>query len=335
MKRAWISLVILTTVYFISLFSELIANDKPLLIRYEGKTWFFAAYNTYSDIELGGRYKTEAQYKEMKKEPRFADNPDNFMIFPIIPYSPYSSSYSLMELNSNPPTRPDSRHIFGTDKSGRDVFVRLLYGYRISMSFAIILLIIMIMISTLVGGLQGYFGGWYDLSAQRLIEILSSLPFLYIVILVGHTVGQGLITLIVIMSIFNWIGLSYYVRSEFLRIKKIQYVESARAIGKNPLQILYGEILPNAVTPIVTFAPFSLIGAISALSSLDYLGFGLPAPTPSWGELIKQGMEPEHLTSYWLSVFPIVILFITLLLTAFVGEGLREAFDPKEYSKMV
>ncbi|OQB67842.1 MAG: Inner membrane ABC transporter permease protein YejE [Spirochaetes bacterium ADurb.Bin133] len=329
-KRAWISLIILASVYFISLFSEFIANDKPIVIRYEGRYYFFAAFKFYSDIEFGGKYKTEAQYKEIAKTDRFTQNPKNFMMFPPIPYSPYSSN--LEDLEGFPPTPPDLKHILGTDDRGRDVFTRLLYGFRVSMTFSIILLILEIAIGVFIGALQGYLGGVFDITSQRLIEILSSLPFLYIVILLGAVLGKGLATLIIVMGIFNWIGLSYYIRSEFLKLKQLQYVEAARAIGMNPLAILFSEMLPNALTPIVTFAPFSLIGGVSALSSLDYLGFGLPAPTPSWGELIKQGTE--YLSCYWLSVYPFVALFMTLLLTAFVGEGTREAIDPKSYSKI-
>lgn len=329
-KRAFVSLLILGTVFIISLFSEFLANDKPIVIRFDGKYYFFAAFKFYPDNLFGGRYKTEAQYKKIASSEQFNSNPKNFMLFPIIPYSPYTSN--LEELEGFPPTPPDFKHILGTDDRGRDVFVRLLYGFRVSISFALILLIIEIFFGIIIGGIQGYIGGGLDITVQRLIEILSSLPFLYIVILVGNIFGKGLLTIIFIMAIFNWIGLSYYIRAEFLRLKQFQFVEAAKAMGMNPFKILFSEILPNAITPIVTFAPFSLIGGVSVLSSLDYLGFGLPAPTPSWGELIKQGTE--HLSCYWLSVYPFVALFITLLLTAFIGEGTREAVDPKVLSKI-
>ena len=327
-KRALVSLIILGSLYFISLFSEFIANDKPILIRYEGKYYFFAAFRFYSDETFGGRYKTEAAYKKIAKSDAFRANPKNFMWFPIIPYSPYNSN--LAELDGFPPTAPDSHHIMGTDDRGRDMFVRLLYGFRVSMTFALILLIPEILLGVAIGGIQGYIGGMFDLTLQRIIEILSSLPFLYIVILIGNIFGKSLGTLILILGMFNWIGLSYYIRAEFLRIKQFQFVQAARSMGMAPFKILFSEILPNALTPIITFMPFSLIGNISSLSSLDYLGFGLPAPTPSWGELIKQGTE--YLTSYWLSVYPFVALFLTLLLTAFIGEGIREAVDPKDFS---
>ncbi|MBN2532408.1 MAG: ABC transporter permease subunit [Spirochaetales bacterium] len=329
-KRAIVSLFILIILYVISFFSELIANDKPILIQYNGKLYFFAAYNLYPDKTFGGNYDTETQYRELSKTDRFTSTKGNFILFPPIPYSPYTSN--LNELTKNPPTPPDGRHLLGTDDRGRDVFARLLYGFRVSMSFAIILLIIEIIIGVIIGALQGYSGGFFDLTAQRFIEILSALPFLYIIILTGNIFGQGFNTLIIVMSIFNWIGLSYYIRAEFLRIKKFQFVDAAKLLGTGDIKILFSEILPNALVPIITFAPFSLIAAIQTLSALDYLGFGLPAPTPSWGELMRQGME--HLSSFWLSVYPFIALFLTLLLLAFVGEGLREAMDPKEYARM-
>jgi microcin C transport system permease protein len=325
-----VSLFILLILYVISLFSECIANDKPLLIRYEGKLYFFAAYFYYPDKTFGGIYDTAAQYRELAETARFSRNKENFMVFPPVPYSPYTSS--LKELTDFPPTPPDSKHILGTDDRGRDVFTRLLYGFRVSLSFALILLVVEIIIGVIIGALQGYLGKTFDITVQRCVEILSALPFLYIVILVGNVIGQGFITLIIVMSFFNWIGLSYYMRAEFLKIKKNQFVEAARSLGTGHGKILFSEILPNALVPIVTFAPFSLIAAIKILSGLDYLGFGLPAPTPSWGELMRQGME--DLACYWLSVFPFLILFLTLLLLSFIGEGLREAMDPKEWVRM-
>ncbi len=325
-----VSLIILSVLYVLSLGSELIANDKPLLVVYNGKPHFFAAYTFYSDKIFGGQYDTEAQYRQLNASPAFGRDTGNFMVFPLIPYGPYIST--LDELEGNPPTAPAGDHIMGTDDRGRDVFARLLYGFRISVTFAIILLLLEIIIGCIIGALQGYLGGMFDLTMQRFIEILSALPFLYIVILIGNVLGQSLVTLIIIMTCFNWIGLSYYVRSEFLKHKQQQYVDAARVLGGKGYKILFSEILPNSLTPIITFMPFSLISAIFTLTALDYLGFGLPAPTPSWGELFQQGME--NLSSYWLSIFPFIILFITLLLLAFIGEGVREALDPREYSRM-
>lgn len=328
-KRAWISLLILSIFYLISLFSEFIVNDKPILIKYNNKLYFFAAYKFYSDKTFGGKYDTEVDYKEKNQSFEFKNNKGNFMIFPIIPYGPYKDD--LKNLKGYPPAPPDLNHLLGTDDRGRDVLARLLYGFRVSMTFSLLLLVLEIVIGIIIGGIQGYFGSIVDITFQRIIEIISALPFLYIVILVGHTIGKGFIMLIVVISLFNWIGLSYYIRSEFLKVKQFQFVEAAKAMGASNLRILFLEILPNAITPIISFAPFSVIAGISTLSSLDFLGFGLPAPTPSWGELIRQGTE--NLNCYWLSIFPFIALFLTLLLTAFIGEGLREALNPSEYSK--
>ncbi|MBN2353149.1 MAG: ABC transporter permease subunit [Spirochaetales bacterium] len=329
-KRSVLSLAVLGVLYILSLGSELIANDKPILVFYKNTPYLFNAYIFHSDKTFGGQYDTEAQYRGLNKTAAFMQGSGNYMVFPLVPYSAYSSS--LDELRGNPPTAPDAIHILGTDDRGRDVFARLLYGFRTSLTFALVLLVLEIVIGCVIGALQGYLGGAFDLVMQRLIEILSALPFLYIVILIGNVLGQSFGMLILIMAIFNWIGLSYYIRSEFLKNKQFQFVEAARALGVRGAKILFSEILPNALTPIVTFMPFSLISAVFTLTALDYLGFGLPAPTPSWGELIQQGME--NLSSYWLSVYPFIILFLTLLLLAFVGEGLREALDPREYSRM-
>jgi microcin C transport system permease protein len=329
-RRAFIALCILVGLFFLSLWSELIANDKPLLIHYEGKLYFFAAYNLYADKEFGGKYQTEALYRELSRSERFEAGTGNFILFPLIPYSPYTST--LDELEGTPPTAPDATHILGTDDRGRDVFARLLYGFRISLSFALVLLLLEIVVGCIIGALQGYIGGTFDLIMQRFIEVLSALPFLYVIILIGSVLGQSFSTLIIIMAVFNWIGLSYYIRAEFLRLKKFQFVDAAKVLGVKRYKILFSEMLPNALTPIITFMPFSLISAVFTLTALDYLGFGLPAPTPSWGELIRQGMG--NLSSYWLSVYPFIALFLTLLLLTFVGEGVREAMDPKEYTKM-
>ena len=324
------SLVIIGILYIISLGSELIANDKPLLVAYQGKLYFFTAYFFHPDTTFGGDYETEAQYREIVEREEFKDNPGNFMIFPPVPFSPYSSD--LADLKGYPPTSPDGRHILGTDDRGRDVFARLLYGFRVSLTFALILLVLEIFIGTIIGLFQGYFGGLFDITVQRFIEILSALPSLYIIILAGNVLGQGLVTLIIVMSIFSWIGLSYYMRAEAFRLRNYQFVEASRSLSAGKIRILFSEILPNALVPIITFAPFSLIVSIKTLSALDYLGFGLPAPTPSWGELFRQGLE--HIDSPWLSVFPFIVLFLTLLLLAFIGEGLREAMDPREYARM-
>ncbi|MBN2442285.1 MAG: ABC transporter permease subunit [Spirochaetales bacterium] len=323
-KRAMISLCILLSLYCISLCAEVVANDKPLLIRYNGKLFFFPVYIFYPGTAFGGDYDTEARYTELAKTHGFKQNKDNFILFPPVPYSPYTAD--LTELSGLPPHSPDLSHFLGTDDKGRDVFARLLYGFRVYMSLAIILLILEIIIGMSIGILRGYGGRIIDVIGGRFIDILSVLPFLYIVILIGDVIGRGFVTLIVVISIFNWIGLSCHMRAELFRMRKNSFIDAAKILGTGHIKIIFCEILPNTFSSIITFAPFSLIASIKLLFGLDYLGFGLPASSPGWGELMNQGME--HLSSYWLSVFPFLILLITLLLLAFVGQGIREAVDP-------
>lgn len=326
-KRGYYSLIIIAVFYSISLASELVANNKPILVRYEGK-FYFPAVKFYPEKTFGGTLGTLADYKKLRQSPQF-EKKGNFIVFPPIPYGP---NESLLHIAGNPPTPPTGKNLMGTDDRGRDILTRLIYGFRVSVTFALILAVLGILNGTIIGGLQGFLGGYFDLTAQRLVEVLGMLPFLYLIILIGSIFGQGFVVLLIVYCIFNWIGLSYYMRAEFYRLRNFQFVEAARAMGIGNLKIIFRHILPNALTPIITMLPFMVITAIFSLSALDYLGFGLPPPTPSWGELMRQGLG--NIKSYWISLFPFFILFITLLLFAFIGEALREAFDPKQYSKM-
>ncbi|NLW47224.1 MAG: ABC transporter permease [Firmicutes bacterium] len=328
MKRAYFSFWILVGLYIISLFSNLIANDKPLLVRYEGKM-FFPIFRFYDGANFGLEATEKPNYKELNETSAFTQTRGNFMVFPLIPYGP---NESLLNIEGYPPTSPTLKNLLGTDDRGRDILTRLLYGFRISFSFALLITFCSLAVGIIIGALQGYFHGWFDLTMQRVIEIFSTLPFLYIVIIISSSLGTGFLVLLLIFVIFDWIGISYFIRSEFLKLREVQFVEAARALGVSDWKIMFRHMLPNALTPIITFLPFSLIGAITSLSALDFLGFGLPAPTPSWGELMRQGLG--NIFSYWLSVFPVLALFGVLLLIAFVGEGIRDAFDPKEYQKM-
>lgn len=332
LKRAKYSLWILVGLYIISLFANFIANDQPLIVNYEGKL-FFPVVKFYNGSHFGLSATDVPNYKELQRSPAFQNKdatgrPRNWMVFPILPYG-YNES---LELEDNPPTPPTARNLLGTDDRGRDILTRLLYGYRISFSFALLITLSSMTLGVFIGALQGYFGGLFDMTMQRLIEIFSALPFLYIVIIIGSSIGPSFGMLLIIFTIFDWVGISYYMRSEFLKLREIQFVEAAKALGVKDWKIMFRHILPNALTPIITFLPFQLIGSFTSLSALDFLGFGLPAPTPSWGELMRQGIG--NIFSYWLSVFPVLALFLVLLLIAFVGEGIRDAFDPKEYHKM-
>ncbi len=234
--------------------------------------------------------------------------------------------------NRQPPTPPSSSHWFGTDDRGRDVFVRIAYGFNISLSFSLIVVFISYLIGVSVGASLGYFGGRYDIIMQRFIEIWGSIPFLYTVIVISSILMPNFALLVALLCIFSWVGMTYFIRGEFYREKAKDYVHAAIAMGASNSRIIFKHILPNALTPVIAFGPFAVVGGIFSLLSLDYLGFGLPPPTPSWGELIGQGMS--NIFSYWLVMFPMVALFLTLLMVVFIGEAVREAFDPREYSRL-
>ncbi len=230
------------------------------------------------------------------------------------------------------PFRPVRGHPLGIDSSGRDVAARMLYAFRTSMSFGMLLVLATMALGTAAGALQGYYGGKVDLLGQRFIEVWESLPFIYVLILLGSVYGQSFGLLLAIYAIFNWIGISYYMRAEFLRLRKLPFVEAARVIGLPARKIIFRHMLPNALVPLVTFFPFSLVGAIGTMAALDYLGFGLPPPTPSWGELLAQAQEFPQ--AWWLVLVPSLALFFTMLAGVFVGEGLRAAFDPRRFGRM-
>lgn len=325
-KRAYYSFLFLIISYGISLFAPLLANNEPLLVVYQGQ-WFFPVLKFYTEEDFGGEYRTRINYKRLANREDFASG-ESYMIFPPIPYGVNEDNLESLEFGVNPPSPPSSNHWMGTDDRGRDVFTRIFYGYRIAMTFSLLLVFVEMFFAVLIGGIQGYFGGVLDITMQRFIEILSSIPFLYIILIMGSFLGTGFGVLLVTYGALSWIGLSYYMRGEFLRLRNFQFVDAARALGVSTYKILFRHLLPNAITPLVTFLPFTLISSISILSALDFLGYGIPAPNPSWGEMIGQGRE--RLTAYWLIGFPSLALFMTILLTAFVGEGLRDAFDSKE-----
>jgi microcin C transport system permease protein len=230
------------------------------------------------------------------------------------------------------PFRPVKGHLMGIDGAGRDVFARILYGLRTSMTFGLLLVFASMVLGIITGALQGYYGGAVDITGQRLIEIWSALPFLYIMILMGSVYGRSFPLLLFCYGLFNWIGISYYMRAEFLRLREQPFVEAAICMGIASHKIIFKHILPNGLVPVVTFFPFSLVGAIGALAALDYLGFGLPPPTPSWGELIFQAQQFRW--AWWLILYPSLALFTVMLLGVFVGEGIRNAYDPKRYTRL-
>jgi microcin C transport system permease protein len=230
------------------------------------------------------------------------------------------------------PLRPVQGHPFGLDSAGRDVLVRILYGLRTSLTFGLLLVVVTMMAGIAMGALQGYYGGLVDLLGQRAVEIWESLPFLYILILMGSVFGRSFSLLLICYGIFNWVGISYYIRAEFLRLRKLPFVEAAWCMGLPARKIIFRHILPNALVPVITFFPFSLVGAIGVLAALDYLGFGLPPPTASWGEMLAQAQEYNW--AWWLSLYPSLALFLVMLLGVFIGEGVRAAFDPRRYTRL-
>ncbi len=509
MKRAWWAFWILILLYAASLGSELLCNDKPLMVRFNGAT-YFPLFRFYpEDTFLGNGRMTRPDYKTLAESPIFKDQPGNTMIFPLIPHGPlesikpdrieipnqveatwvpeprvgtvdagpdgvlrrpvalewleeggtvldgrtlealapvsaalraamdrrfanqdspaYEESVVLsqdrrlvlslsafrprsapprtvrltlrkaqdekarratvrfsekVEVVSDPaniwtslneadreqvrarvrerfagtaaalamtvggqpsrvefsreviryPFRPVHGHPLGLDSAGRDVLARLLYGLRISLTFGVLLVLAAMVMGTLIGALQGYYSGRVDLIGQRVIEIWESLPFLYVMILLGSIYGQGFLLLLVVYGLFNWIGISYYMRAEFLRLRKLPFVEAAHCMGLPGRKIIFRHILPNALVPLVTFFPFSLVGAIGSLAALDYLGFGLPPPTPSWGDLLSQAQE--YSWAWWLVLYPTLALFVVMLLGVFIGEGVQSAFNPRKFSRL-
>jgi microcin C transport system permease protein len=339
LKRGYYSFLAIVFAYLLSFALPVLINDKALVVRYNG-SFYFPIFRYYPASTFGQPGIGEAVYRDLKDVLK-RENAGNWVLMP--PY-PYSATESLLDLPGSPPHEPSREHFFGTDDRARDVFARLAYGFNVSMTFALIVTIIGEGFGILVGALVGYFGGKLDILGQRAIEIWSSLPFLYTIIIISSIVvpvylpSRSLVAqpsfwlLVVILAALDWMGITYYVRGEYYREKAKDYVGAAISIGVSEPAIMFKHILPNALTPVVSFTPFTIVANIEALVALDFLGFGLPPPTPSWGELIGQGTE--YLTKWWLIFFPLAAMFLTLLLIVFIGEAVREAFDPKEFSRL-
>lgn len=317
------SLVIFLLLFGLSLFAEVLSNDKPLLIRYQGE-WYFPLLKTYPESTFGGDFPTPADYLDPFIRQSF-DAPGNFAIYPPNPYSFDTLNYFASEPNPAPPSR---ENLLGTDDRGRDILARLLYGFRLSVLFGMVLTVLGVLLGVLSGAMMGFFGGRVDMVSQRLIEIWSSMPELYLLIIFASIFEPSLVLLVVLLSVFGWMGLSDYVRAEFYRNRGLEYVKAARALGLSNWQIIWRHILPNSLTPVITFLPFRMSAAILALASLDFLGLGLPPTSPSLGELLSQGKA--NLDAWWISVSTFVVLVVTLLLLTFMGDALRDAFDTRK-----
>jgi len=326
-KRGWYSFLLLTSCYLLSFLLPLVVNNKPLLLRYEGKTYTPLAH-FYPDSLFGGQGSAEPNYRALAA--RVKAEGKGFAWMPLYPYHP---NESLLDLPGQPPHAPSRAHWCGTDNRGRDVFARLLYGFRISISFALITTLVSYVVGITIGALLGYYGGRFDISVQRLIEIWSAMPFLYTMIIISSILQPNFALLVVVLTLFGWMGMTYYVRGEFYREKAKDYVQAAIGAGVSDWKIILFHILPNSLVPVVTFGPFGVVAYISVLVSLDYLGFGLPSGTPSWGVLLRVGLE-SFVHYPYLVVVPVAALAVTLFMVVMVGEAVREAFDPKVFSRL-
>lgn len=322
-KRGYYSLWIFGILFVLSLFAEVLSNDKPLIVYYQGD-YYFPIVKTYPETTFGGDFLTETDYKDEYIR-NILTSHGNWMLEPLNPYSYNTIDYAS---NSPNPAPPSAANYLGTDDRGRDVLARLIYGFRLSVLFAFVLTAVGVVIGIFFGAIQGYFVGRTDLFLQRFIEIWSSMPELYLLIIFSSIFQPSLLLLIILLSMFGWMGLSDYVRAEFLRGRNMDYVRAARSLGLNNATIMLRHLLPNSMVPVITFLPFRISGAILALTSLDFLGLGVPPSTPSLGELLSQGKE--NITAWWLSFSTFIVLVGTLVLLIFIGEAVRQAMDTRK-----
>lgn len=336
-RRGYLSFLILLILTTLSLFTELFASNRALVVRYAGQLHF----PTYGAVELGKVYgidgtlaNTPVNYRDLKE--RFArEAAGNWVLMPPVPFGPNENNLFEGVLKPRPPS-PEAQHYLGTDSTGRDILSRLIYGFRIAIFFSLAFMALVYLIGTTIGMLMGYFGGWFDLLVQRLIEIWSLVPFIYMVIIIfsviptTFSIPTRVFILLSIMVLFFWVGMTYYMRTATYREKARDYTAAAIVIGASTPRIIFHHILPNAISTIVTFMPFTMASAITAITALDFLGFGLPPPTPSIGEILKQGTA--RLDAPWIVTSAFVALVSILTLVTFIGEAVREAFDPKKFT---
>ncbi len=322
-KRGFWSLLIFLGLFSFTLVAELVANDKPLVISYEGAL-YFPIVKTYAETEFGGEFRVEADYSEHYVQNLITDS-GGWIIWPLIPFSHNTIDYYLP---GSAPHPPSSVHWLGTDNVGKDVAAHLIYGARLSFLFGLVLTFLSSIIGVCAGGLQGYFGGKVDLIAQRFVEIWAGLPMLFILIILASVVESNVFWLLGILVAFSWMSLVGVVRAEFLRARNFQYVIAARALGATNTRIMVRHVLPNAMVATLTFLPFILTGSITLLTSLDFLGFGLPSESPSLGRLLAQGRTNIH--APWLGLTTFFTLAFMLTLLIFTGEAVRDAFDPRK-----
>jgi microcin C transport system permease protein len=318
-RLAVVSSWLIVIACFFSFTAEFWANNRPVVLRFN-ETWFFPVLKTYHPSAFGAS-TVVMDYRQLALNKGRGD----WALWPPVQWNPYESNHAVKSF----PSEPTTENLMGTDDRGRDIFTRLLYGLRYSITFALLVWLLTFITGTILGGIMGYFGGRVDFWGQRVVEVLSTVPQFFLLIIIISIFKPTLALLVVLSSIFGWISISYYVRGEYLKNRKKEYVEAARALGAGHGRIFFKHLLPNSLSPIITFSPFVIAGNVVALASLDYLGFGLTPPTPSWGELLNQAQK--HFTQgWWLAVYPSLALFLTLTMLSIIGEGVRDAMDPKD-----
>ena len=327
-RRGYWSAIALIVALLLSAGAELLVNSRALVVSYQGE-WHFPTYGDFiPGRTFGLDYDYETNYRDLKRA--FAgQGAGDWVLMPPVPYDAFEND---LEVGVYPPYAPSiaSRHFLGTDTTGRDIVARLVYGFRLAFAFAAILLACNFAIGIAVGCAMGFWGGAFDLLFQRVIEILNNVPFLYVIMIVASVIVPGFWTLMAVMVFFGWTGMTWYMRTSTYKEKSREYVLAVRALGASSTRQIASHIIPNTISVIVTFIPFSIASGITALTAIDYLGFGLPPPTPSWGELLSQGTR--HLESPWIGGSVVVAMVLVLLMVTYVGEAVREAFDPKQFT---
>jgi len=322
-RLGFVSLVLFVLLFVVSLAAELVSNDKPLLARYQGQL-HVPVFKNPPETAFGGDFATPTDFLDPFIRQQF-QQPGNWAIYPLNPYHHGTLNYFAKEPN---PAPPSADNWLGTDDRGRDLLARLLYGFRVSVLFALALTITGTILGVVTGAIQGFFVGKIDLAMQRFIEIWGAMPELYLLIIFSAVFEPSVSLLLILLSLFGWMGLSDFVRAEFLRNRQLDYVRAARALGLSNWAIIWRHVLPNSMTPVVTFLPFRMSAAILALTSLDFLGLGVPPGTPSLGELLAQGKN--NIDAWWISISTFAVLVVTLLLLTFMGDALRDALDPRK-----
>jgi len=324
-KRGYYSAIIFAIFFFLSLFAEVIANDKPIFVWYKGDV-YMPIVRSYAENVFGGEFETEADYRDQFVKDLI--NKEGFMVWPPIKYSYRTINYYLQ---TPAPSSPTTENLLGTDDQGRDVLARLIYGFRISVLFGLILTVVGSLIGVVVGAMEGYFGGLFDLLSQRFIEIWSGMPVFFLLIIMSSVITPGFFSLLILMLLFSWMTLVDVVRAEFLKARNLDYIRAAKALGVSTPKIMFRHALPNAMIAALSMMPFVLTGSITTLTGLDFIGFGLPPGSASLGELLSQGKN--NLQAPWLGITAFLSLAVMLSLLTFIGEAVRDAFDPRKIFK--